>query len=78
MLRRRKAKTAGWENSKVFFRSGSRSPNIRLFENKTVFLTSMGGKATFKRPKVVSEAIFLTNYWGYMVYLVYKCCLGFS
>ena len=37
MLRRRKAKTAGWENSKVFFRSGSRSPNIRLFEKKKQF-----------------------------------------
>ena len=79
MLRRRKAKTADWENSNVFFRSGSRSPNLRLFEKKkTVFLTIMGGKATFKRPKMVSEAIFLTNYWGYMVYLVNKCCLGFS
>ena len=37
MLRRRKAKTADWENSKVFFRSGSRSPNIRLFEKKKQF-----------------------------------------
>ena len=71
-----KAKTADGENSKVFL--WVRKVLISGFlRKKAVVLTIIGRKATFKRPKVVSEAIFLTN-CGYMVYLVYKCCLGFS
>ena len=56
MLRRRKAKTADRENSKVSFRSGSRSPNIRLFEKKNSFPLYFGRKSYIQTAK--------SGFWG--------------